>query len=332
MTHLFDETQTIPDAHQSDYDAIAEVIRADTLAFQREDFDAWIALWVQDDRARDVCISMTAGLSVLEGWDEIAAHMRRVLDRNLSCKLQEFGQQNLRVSVTGDTAWATFDGWSVFGNGERGDTFETRILERHDGQWKFVYSSFVLRQNEGPGGLAVGLDQKGHIVQSTQAGLDALKDHPYLTISAGRVRAHRRDWDRALQQAFDQAGRHHGFFETHRFASEMGGPAHYPVILGQTDDGGVAVVHFSIRDCLTYVWIDVDQLLDRRLGYARTVFALSEGQIKVARQIALGQSLKGSAENLGISVNTARTHLSRLYEKTGVSTQAALVRLLLSVG
>ena len=33
-----------------------------------------------------------------------------------------------------------------------------------------------------------------------------------------------------------------------------------------------------------------------------------------------------------ISTNTARTHLSRIYDKTCVNSQPALVRLLLSVG
>lgn len=54
--------------------------------------------------------------------------------------------------------------------------------------------------------------------------------------------------------------------------------------------------------------------------------------MKLARHIAMGESVKGAAEKLGISVNTARTHMTRLYEKTGVRSQAALVRLLLSVG
>jgi len=117
-----------------------------------------------------------------------------------------------------------------------------------------------------------------------------------------------------------------------KHANDMGGLLHYPVVLGQADDGGVAVAHFSIRDCLTYVRINADDILDRRLTYAKMVFQLSEGQMKVARQIALGESLKGAAANLGVSTNTARTHLSRLFEKTGVNNQPSLVRLLLSVG
>jgi len=83
---------------------------------------------------------------------------------------------------------------------------------------------------------------------------------------------------------------------------------------------------------MTYVRLDAENLVERRLGHAQTVFDISDAQIKVAQRIALGLSLRESAHELGVTVNTARTHLYRLYEKTGVGTQAALVRLLLSVG
>lgn len=112
----------------------------------------------------------------------------------------------------------------------------------------------------------------------------------------------------------------------------MGRSPVYPVILGQSDDGGVAVVHFSIKDGVTNIRIDADDFLERRLRYAQVVFGLSDGQIRIARHIAMGDSLRRLSLKLDISSNTARTHLTRMYEKTGVNSQAALVRLLLSVG
>ncbi len=311
---------------------IARVIHTETLAFQNEDYDAWKVHWTQDDRTRDIFISSIAGLSVISGWAAISGHMKRVFETGLSDRLIEFRQQNMQISVSGDVAWVVFETHSVFESGITSLSFDTRILERDDGQWRFVYASFVLRQDTQPEGLSVGLDDTGRIVQSSPAALDALKDHPILTVSHGRVRAHRRDWDRTLQAALEKAGHHHGFFETHKFTRDTRGTADYPVILGQTDEGGVAVAHLSIRDCMTFIRIDADQVLESRLGFAQTVFGISDGQINVARQIALGKSLKQAADVLGISANTARTHLTRLFEKTGVSTQAALVRLLLSVG
>ncbi len=55
--------------------AIAKVIHTETLAFQRQDFDAWKKCWLQSDRARDVYISATAGLSAVKGWNAISSHM-----------------------------------------------------------------------------------------------------------------------------------------------------------------------------------------------------------------------------------------------------------------
>ncbi|MEP1205844.1 MAG: nuclear transport factor 2 family protein [Rhizobiaceae bacterium] len=330
--HLINVTDQFSHPDGDDHNAIAAVIHADTHAFQNEDFEAWAACWVHDERARDVCISETAGLSVLTGWTEISAHMKRVFAEDLSCKVLDFDQQNLDISITGNTAWAVFDGWSRFGTGETGKTFETRIFERHGNSWKIIYSSFLLRQDDGPDGLYVGVDAEGQIVHLTEASRSALKDHSYLTISAGRLRAHHPDWDKALQQSIRRTATHHGFFDTHKFASEVGGLPQFPVILGQNFEGGVAVVQFLIRDCMTYVRLDTENLVERRLGHAQTVFDISDAQIKVAQRIALGLSLRESALELGVTVNTARTHLYRLYEKTGVGTQAALVRLLLSVG
>ena len=111
-----------------------------------------------------------------------------------------------------------------------------------------------------------------------------------------------------------------------------GRPFHYPVVLGESDEGTVVVFHVSVRDGSTFLLFDGDGSLDRRLAVAQAVFGLSNGQLKVARFIADGVGVKGAAQALGISVNTARTHLARLFEKTGVNSQTALVRLLLSVG
>jgi len=323
-----DKSKVTEDAHL----AISAVIYAETHAFQRGDFESWKACWLQDERTQDVYFSATAGLTVQSGWPAIGAQMQNVLNSGIGCDMVRFGQENLRISLSRDTAWVVYDSWMTDSNDNKGESFETRILERVGDLWKIAYSSFIPKHNGGPVGNTLGLDQNGIVVMADPASLEVVKHHPIFTISAGRLRSHRVEWDKALQLAISKAAHHHGFFETHRFANEMGGPASYPVILGHTDEGGVAVAHLTIRDSVTYVRLDSDHLLDRRLNFAQAVFGLSEGQMRVARKIALGEGLKGLAENLGISVNTARTHLSRLYEKTGVNSQTALVRLLLSVG
>jgi DNA-binding CsgD family transcriptional regulator len=87
-----------------------------------------------------------------------------------------------------------------------------------------------------------------------------------------------------------------------------------------------------VRDGATYVDIADEQRVTERIDVAATIFGLSPAQTELAAQIASGLALTQAADHLGISPNTARTHLTRIYEKTGVNSQPALVRLLLSVG
>ena len=69
---------------------------------------------------------------------------------------------------------------------------------------------------------------------------------------------------------------------------------------------------------------------ESRLSSIALIFGLSPAQAKVAGLVAEGLSLAEIAGRLNITGNTARTHLNRIYEKTGVRTQPALVRVMLS--
>ena len=71
-------------------------------------------------------------------------------------------------------------------------------------------------------------------------------------------------------------------------------------------------------------------MTEARLSAAAVTFGLSPVQLDVAKLIAEGRSLTQIAEQLGITANTARTHLDRIFDKTGVRTQPALVRMLLT--
>lgn len=61
----------------------------------------------------------------------------------------------------------------------------------------------------------------------------------------------------------------------------------------------------------------------------RQRFGLTRAEAAFAIEIVKGGGRKLTAERLGITDGTARSHLSRIFHKTGVSRQAELVRLLL---
>jgi DNA-binding CsgD family transcriptional regulator/PAS domain-containing protein len=58
------------------------------------------------------------------------------------------------------------------------------------------------------------------------------------------------------------------------------------------------------------------------------IFGLTPAEVRLCEALFLGQSLPEAAESLAISRNTAKTHLSRIFDKTGVRSQIALLRLL----
>jgi DNA-binding CsgD family transcriptional regulator len=63
--------------------------------------------------------------------------------------------------------------------------------------------------------------------------------------------------------------------------------------------------------------------------HVQRVFGLSAAETRVAAALLDGESLDGLADRLCISRNTARTHLRRLFAKTGTARQSDLIRVLL---
>lgn len=61
----------------------------------------------------------------------------------------------------------------------------------------------------------------------------------------------------------------------------------------------------------------------------RNLFGLTPAEIRLATALVEGRSVEDYAETASISSNTARTHVKRIYSKTGVNRQSELVRLLL---
>lgn len=62
----------------------------------------------------------------------------------------------------------------------------------------------------------------------------------------------------------------------------------------------------------------------------REIYDLTPAEARLASLIAQGWRLEDAAEDLGVSLNTVRTHLKRIFAKSGTDRQADLVRLILS--
>ena len=315
-----------------DHADITALIDRETRAFCTRDYATYAACWVQSPRAAMVSAAPGIGVTVLQGWEAIRADIDRAVAAGITpCRMTDFRQENLRITIQGDMAWSLHDGWMRSEDGGEAESIETRILERTPEGWKIVYLSFAHRHVSWDGGGRLAVDAEGRHLWSDRHAEVLLADHPVFTLSHGRLRAHRRDWDKALQDAIRRAGAMHAFFPHQEFVADTGAPFRAPVVLGEEDDGTVRLCVLTVQDGVTVVELDPTRGLERRLAAAAAIFGLSPGQVALARRLAGGEGLTGAAEGLGITVNTARTHLARIYDKTGVP-QTALVRLLLSVG
>lgn len=62
------------------------------------------------------------------------------------------------------------------------------------------------------------------------------------------------------------------------------------------------------------------------------LFDLTPGEARVARELASGASLEAVALKLGLKLETVRTYLKRIFQKTGTRRQAELTRMLSGLG
>jgi len=76
-----------------------------------------------------------------------------------------------------------------------------------------------------------------------------------------------------------------------------------------------------VSDPETEIRVHVESLRER--------FGLTPAETAFAVEIVKGDGRQAAADRLGITVGTARSHLSKIFDKTGVTRQAELVRLLL---
>jgi len=130
--------------------AILAVIEQQSAAFWAKDFQRWADTWVHAPYIRRLGWSEPGGVSHLEGWDAIGGRMEKNMADNPTPNLTpaKLVRERLNVQVHGDVAWVTFEQHGV-ATGEPqfdmpGLSYETRILEKHDGKWRIAYLGYLL--------------------------------------------------------------------------------------------------------------------------------------------------------------------------------------------
>ena len=100
-----------------DRDAIIAVVRAETEAFLAYDYQRWAECWVQNERTQEVYTSGSAGIYIIKGWADISAHMKRVFEKCLVCKVRKFSPLDYHINISGDMAWVIYEEMAEFADG-----------------------------------------------------------------------------------------------------------------------------------------------------------------------------------------------------------------------
>ncbi len=132
--------------------AVMAIIEAETNAFWHKDYAAWAACWLPVPEIRMMGWWARGGINITEGWDALSSKMTELMAANPTPNpaAAQVRRENVNVRIGDGMAWVTFDQYGA-DTGEPdmdmpGLSHETRILEKHEGQWKIVYAGWLLKQ------------------------------------------------------------------------------------------------------------------------------------------------------------------------------------------
>lgn len=304
---------------------ILALIHRNRIAVWTNDFDTWETCFVHAPYTTRWGWWRSGGVFVRQGWELLRSRARTGPGRN-DRNAFETKVTRLMLRIDGDMAWATFDQEyppsDEFGHVGPGTVHEARVFERHGGQWKIAFLGFLDASAGVPTAVTIGLDADARVLWKSPAAAALLAESDDLVVRNGRLRFRDARTDRKLEETVRWAAAQDGGYMSSHAARPIAvdrGDGLPMRIYWVTMDAGRIV--FSLAD---------DDVGEQRLDMAAEIYGLSPVQRQVAALVAEGLALPQIGERLGISTNTARTHLQRIYDKTGVHTQAALVRVLLS--
>lgn len=313
----------------ADRAAILDVINRNRIAIWTQDYPAYQSCFVHEEVLTRWNASRRHGNFIRQGWAEISERVRRQFaDKSLYRPdlAHDTRIENLVLRINGDMAWASYD--QQYPDAAPGYasgpylTHEIRVLERHDGEWRIAFFGFMDEVTGSEGLPLLRLGSDGAVIWQSDSGAAALAADDNLVLRAGRLRVRDSRTDAKLQAAIRWAADHDRIVMARRGA--------LPIVL-EAPEGMQTIVWWIIAESGMIFFAFGQSALDAdRLAAAAIVYGLSPAQLQVASHVVAGRSLPEIAEAMAITPNTARTHLQRIFEKTGVRTQPALVRVLLS--
>ncbi len=269
------------------------------------------------------------GMFVQQGGENIVPasieHMRSL--RRPFPEIAHAPVSNLTVRVGGDMAWVRLDRLVPFvpdlpfGHGPNGTMHLLFILERIASRWQIVVTT-LLDAHLGDE-VAVRVTADGTVTWTSHRAEERLLEDPSFLIRNGKLRLRQSRLDRRLRTAM-------------AWAAGIGGPlmprrGAVPLVV-ETAPSAARVSWIVAEDIgSALVFLDDRRPIAERIANAAAVFSLSPAQSRVALAVSEGRSLSDFATAETISLNTAKTHMRRVFEKVGVASQSALVAVLFSL-
>ncbi|MFP9136026.1 LuxR C-terminal-related transcriptional regulator [Devosia sp. XGJD_8] len=310
----------------NDEAAILALMHANRIAMWTADFDAWRECFVHADYTTRMGWWRLGGVFVRRGWEELSSRVMRDHPGRRDDYAFDTLIQNVTIRVIGDVAWAVYEqvypGYDLEGHDGPSLIHEMRVFERHGGQWKIALLGFLDGNAGQPGAAMVRLASDGTVLWVSPAATEALSDSDDLVVRGNRLRFRNSRQDAKFRAALAWAANlDDGLMSRH---------GALPLVVEAGEGLPMTVYWVAVDAGMIFLSIGTGRIGAKRLALAATIFGLSPAQQQVATLIAEGLSLTDIAERMAIAPNTARTHLRRIFDKTGVHTQPALVRILLS--
>lgn len=315
---------------EEDKVAILAVMEAETEAYIRKDLDALSEHWVHSPQSRRMVSVAFLGTQVFEGWDAIKENYKHLIeqfpDKHAMARLHT---ERMNIVINGDTAWVSYD--QV---GDKSDDYfemsgtlhELKIFHRIAGKWKMSCIVVMQRAIEQATCSLIEISPDRRVLWMNSFAHEQLPEYKGLIVSGGRLRTQSRSQEKELQDAVDWASSQR---KTTWPSAELNRIAR-AVNLGENDDTAPIFCWVMVEDGKLLVSFNDTKMVKRRVEIAQEIYGLTTAQVLLAQLLAQGHDLSKAAEKLGVSINTVRTHLQRMFDRTGARSQSALVGILLS--
>ncbi len=199
----------------------------------------------------------------------------------------------------------------------------SRLLDFKTIQTNNLHSAFEML----PNGLAL-VTATGRLLYANQAARALMRENDAMRVVEGRFTMRDDEAAVALSQALAAASRGPLLCERGAAIPALGSnsrravlyilPLHYGA-LRTTMDAEASVAIFMSKEA-SYEAPPTDVL--------RVLYGLTPAEVRICELLMHGLTPNEISEHIGVAVSTARTHLLRIFQKTGTDRQADLIRLL----